>query len=217
VIVYSPDENWNNFGVLHGRRISRNRISPMEFEYLDPSGLCIGTSKLRAKRKMGSVFTAAQDTFQTEIPKRTGSFHLKKLVRGSDPELLMFSRLQMPERLEGSRIHTRVVGPSDPEPYGTPSQWLLPNGTRLAAFCAGRNKPFQVLLLRSGHDKSLAFRFLAPRQQLLRHWFGIRESMNFHHGEAAILQASFELWELLPLIVFGFEVLQFINTVPRGG
>jgi hypothetical protein len=222
-MVYSPDEHWNNFSVLRGRRISRKRISPTEFEYLDRSGLRIGTSKLRAKHKMGSVFTAAQDKFQTElrnhrkIGRGAASFDLKKLAKDLEPELLMGSRLHMPELSVGSRIHMRFVGPSDPQPYGTPSQWLLPDGTRLAAFCVGRNKPFQVLLLRSAQDISVAFRFLAPRQQLLRHWYGIRESTNFRHGEAVILQDSFDLSELLPLLVFGFEVLQFINTVPRGG
>jgi len=213
--MYSADENWSSFDSLPGRRISRRKTSRTDFEFLDSSGLSFGTSKLRTNRKIGSEFVAAQGSFQTV--RRT----LPKGVRRSrgDYELALerTDKAAEPELLMRSTGHFGWVKPSSGEPYDTPSQWSLPDGTRLAAFCVGRYEPFHVLLLRSGQDIRVAFRFLAPRIQLLRRWFGIRESTNFLHGEAVISEEQSDLSDLLPILVLGFEVLQAMNTVPRGG
>jgi hypothetical protein len=213
--MYSPDENWSSFDSLSGRRISRRKTSPTDFEYFDVSGLRFGTSKLRAKRKLGSEFVTAKGSFQTvrgTLPKGSrrspGDYYLalERTAKASEPELLM-----------RSTVPFGWVKPSSEKPYGTPSQWSLPDGTRLAAFCVGRYEPYHVLLLRSGRDIRVALRFLAPRIQVLRRWFGIRESTNFIHGEAVISEDRADLPDLLPILVFGFEVLQAMNTVPRGG
>ena len=90
-------------------------------------------------------------------------------------------------------------------------------GRNPRAQLAGRYLPFRVLSLETSDGKVASLRFLAPADQTLRRWTGFRESQNFHVGEAVLGAAAPEAREILPELMFAFDLLQVENTVQRGG
>jgi hypothetical protein len=215
----SPDEYWQNLDTLSGRRIVRQQVSQRDYAFLDSAGATLGSATRRSRswESMGSTMTTADGAFRT-VGQRLrvydfgfrSWFALERVSERSQPQTLMMSGDR------SRRFRFDRVSHCDDKPFGTINMWSLPDGTPLDAHCLGRQKPFHVLLLKSNGKALVSLRYLVPRQPI-RSWIGSR-SNKFRLGEAILDDGIPEANDqILPLLMFAFEVLQAINTVPGGG
>ena len=180
--------------------------------FTDSAGEMLGIATQSNRWSIGSTMTSAHGTFRTlDQGLRTdfGWRHWFALQRDSEysqPQTLMMSGDR------DRRFNFRRVHHSDERPFGTINVWFLPDGTPLDAYCVGRQKPFRVLLLKSQERVILSLRYLAPRNQIFT-----LVSSNFKVGEAILDDQVHDAKEVLPLLMFAFEVLQMINTNEGGG
>jgi hypothetical protein len=108
-----------------------------------------------------------------------------------------------------------VVGP-----IGT---WYLPNGAPLEVATTIQEESLRqeqplvavALTIRSAGDEMANMRYRPPVRPWHRDVFGIGEGHNFDIGEAFLKQTAPDTESLLPLLFFGFAVLEKINWGPR--
>ena len=82
------------------------------------------------------------------------------LERVAPGELTEIMRVAIPG---GWTLNFSRVRRSSDTPFATVSEWKLPDGTALDAFCMGKHKPFRTLTLRSlACSRVAVLRYLAP-------------------------------------------------------
>ncbi len=101
-------------------------------------------------------------------------------------------------------------------PCGTVREWSLPDGTPLDPFCLGGKKPYRILSLSAGSPVIVA-RYLIPARQFLAYHLGIGLRKRFRIGEAVLSPDLPDASQLLPLLLFTFDVLEAINMPEPGG
>ena len=216
-MAISPDEYWLNLDLLPGRRIRRQRTSKRDYVFTDSADEILGTAQRRHRswQELGSTMITPNGTFRTLDQGLWTDFgwrHWFALQRDSEYSQ---SQTLMMSGDRSRRFKFNRIGPSDERPFGTINLWSLPDGTPLDAYCVGAWQPFHVLLLKSHEKTVLSLRYLAPKNQTFRHMIQLREDDNFALGEAVLDDEIPDGDEILPLLMFAFEVLQAINTVER--
>jgi hypothetical protein len=103
------------------------------------------------------------------------------------------------------------VRSSSTTPFGTINEWNLPDGTPLDAFCHGERAPWKIISLQSAGRPVVVARYLERSRPLWALYLERGVRRGFRMGEAVLSSDLPDASHLLPLLLFTFEVLQFVN------
>jgi hypothetical protein len=215
---------WSSVGDLPGTRVTRMQIAARDYELRDASGRLLATTprRRRQRKRIGSVLEADGVMYETDFRKtedenRGPHFSLEKLQPHPTATREVLARQSGMRTVFSAPGSFSMVTPSPKAPFGSVNEWHLPNGRTAQAFCLGESKPLRVLSLRDATGPMVTIRYLAPRVAGFDLWRGINPRRNFAMGESVLSERLPLAPELLPVLMFAFEIAQAVNWEEAGG
>jgi hypothetical protein len=214
----NPDDDWKTVANLPGRRITRVQTTRTTWELRDESSSVVGIAT-RPSTRWGNLQrpTGNRRPVLQELSTGEGDFQI--VLSGTwdshTPSALALEHLAADGPVTLMQSATKrgfsKVTSSPTIPFGTINDWKLPDGSPLDAFCQGSRTPWKTICLQSAGSPVIVARYLERPQPLWALYLERSLGRGFQMGEAVLSSDLPDASSLVPLLLFTFVVLQYVN------